>query len=96
MSLPDDVVRWVKSHFGANVDSALTMLESAVDETGELVGPRLVRCAVVASRGDLKQLALLVAQLRTDWRDVIVSGEYELQGGELIQMRDLNYPIVDV
>lgn len=71
------------------------MLESAVDESGELVGPRLIRCAAVGSRGDLERLALLVAQLRNDWRDVIVGGEYETRDGKLVQVHDFNHPIAD-
>lgn len=97
MSLPEDILRWVNRHFSStDVDPALELLESAVDHTGELVGPRLVRCAAVGSRGDLERLALLVAQLRNDWRDVIVGGEYEMRDGELIQVHDFNYPIADV
>jgi hypothetical protein len=43
MPLPDDVVRWVSRHFSAgDVESALATLGSAVDNTGELVSPRLV------------------------------------------------------
>ena len=48
MSLPDDVVRWVGRHFSdADVESALATLESAVDHTGQVVNPRLVRCAAI-------------------------------------------------
>jgi hypothetical protein len=96
MSLPDDVVRWVSRHFsGADVESALAMLGSAVDHTGELVGPRLARCAAVGSRGDLARLTLLVADLRIDWRNVIMGGEYEMREGKPVQVHDFNSPIAD-
>jgi hypothetical protein len=96
MALPDDVVTWVHSHFAnSDVDAALEILGSAVDQTGQAVGPRLVRCAAVGSGGDPARLALLVAGLRIDFRDVIASGEYELRGDKLVQVHDFNNPIAD-
>ena len=96
MSLPDDVVRWVSRHFsGGDVDAALATLGSAVDHTGEIVSPRLVRCAAVGSRGDLARLRLLVADLRIDWRDVIMGGEYEIRDGKPVQVHDFISPIAD-
>lgn len=96
MSLPDDVVTWVTRHFsGGDVPAALATLGSAVDHTGELVSPRLVRCAAVGSRGNLDQLRHLVAELRTDWRDVIMGGEYEMRDGKPVRVHDFNSPIAD-
>jgi hypothetical protein len=96
VSLPDDVVRWVSRHFSrGDVAAALATLGSAVDHTGELVSSRLVRCAAVGSRGNLDQLRHLVAELRTDWRDVIMGGEYEMRDGKLVQVHDFNSPIAD-
>jgi hypothetical protein len=97
MTLPKDVVRWVNRHFsGGDTEAALVMLESAVDHTGEIAGPRLLRCAAVGSRGDLARLSLLVADLRIDWRNVIESSEYEMRDGKLVQVHDFNQPIVGV
>lgn len=96
MSLPDDVVSWVSRHFGGgDVAAALATLGSAVDHTGELVSPRLLRCAAVGSHGNLEHLHLLVAELRTDWRDVIMSGEYEMRDGKPVRVHDFNSPIAD-
>src|SRR3954469_7341686 len=96
MSLPDDVVRWVHRHFSDDdVESALATLESAVDHTGKVVSPRLVRCAAIGSQGSLERLRLFVNELRVDSRDVIVGGEYEIRDGKPVQVRDLNGPIGD-
>jgi len=96
MPLPDDVVMWVRRHFsGGDVESALATLGLAVDNTGELVSLRLLRCVAVGSRGNLGRLRLLVAEVRTDWRDVIVGGEYETRDGKSIQVHDFNNPIAD-
>ena len=96
MVLPDDVVRWVSRHFGgADAAAALSALRSAVDHTGEVPSPRLLRSAAVGSQGNLEHLRLLVGQLRTDWRDVIMSGEYEMRDGKPVQVHDFNSPIAD-
>lgn len=71
---------------------ALALLDAATIEDGSPASPRLVRCAAVASQGSLERLTLLVEMLKTDWRDVIVAGEYS---PEDIRIRDLSKPIGD-
>jgi hypothetical protein len=94
--LPDDVVRWVRRHFkDGDVPAALATLGSALDNTGQIVSPRLARCAAVGSRGNLERLRVLVAELRTDWRDVIMSVEYEMRDGKPVRVHDFNSPIAD-
>ena len=95
--IPDDVVKWIGVHFATSEHrSALEALAAAVDHAGQAPGPRLVRCAAMASRGRLDQLLEYVRLLRIDYRDVIVAGEYEIRGEELVRVRDLNQPITDV
>jgi hypothetical protein len=97
MSIPDDVVAWVNRHFREmDRTTAVGLLEDAVDERDEAVAPRLLRCAVIGSRGDIDRLTELVEELRIDSEDVILSGEYESRGGNLIRVRDLNLPFEDV
>jgi hypothetical protein len=43
----------------------------------------------------LAKLKHEVAELRVDFRDVIVAGEYAERGGELVRVRNLNQPIED-
>jgi len=94
MSIPQDVVTWVENNFKSDeVTLALSMLEKAVIHTGEVASPRLIRCAAVGSRGQIDRLASFIKELRIDWRDVIVGGEYEMQEGKLVQVRDLVKPI---
>lgn len=52
-----------------------------------------MRCALFASAGSLETLKHFVQLLRIDWRDVIVAGEYEQRGSELVRVRDLNEPL---
>ena len=73
----------------------MELLESVVFPDGTAPGPRLIRCAAVASGGDLERLRYEVQSLRHDWRDVIVEGEYILKDGNLVRVRNLNLPITD-
>jgi hypothetical protein len=97
MPVPHDVVAWINSHF-RDIDraTAIGLLEDAVDERDEPVEPRLLRCAVIGSRGDVDKLTELVEELRIDSEDVILSGEYESRAGKLVKVRDLNEPLEDV
>ena len=94
MAIPNDVIAWVNSHF-REIDraTAIGLLEDAVDANGSAVEPRLLRCLVIGARGDIDRLTDLVEELRIDSEDVILSGEYESRGGNLVKVRDLNEPI---
>jgi hypothetical protein len=94
LTIPNDVVAWINSHF-PEIDraTAIGLLEDAVDEWGEPVEARLLRCLVIGARGDIDRLSDLVEELRIDNEDVILSGEYESRGGDLVKVRDLNEPL---
>ena len=63
------------------------------DHTGAPASSRLLRCALVGSRGDLEELRSLVELMAIDYRDVIMSGEYEVSSGRTVHVRDLNQPL---
>jgi hypothetical protein len=89
--LLDDIAVQVQHSFsGSDRDTATTLLLNAQIEDGSVAGPRLQRCALVASRGSLERLRHYVKLLEVDFRDVIVAGEYESVAGELVQVRDLS------
>ena len=73
----------------------MALLEAAVIHDGTAAGPRLLRCAAVASGGSLARLSIEVESLKRDYRDVIVEGEYLPKGPELVKVLDLNQPIPD-
>jgi hypothetical protein len=94
MELPEDIVRWVSLNFDdTGREQALSRLRVAVLHDGKPAGARLLRCAAVASHGDLKRLDENIRLLLIDWRDVIVAGEYDSRDGKLVRVRDLNNPI---
>lgn len=102
MEVPEDVVRWVGSHFeDADKERALAILRDAHIHTGKPADPRLLRCAAVSSGGDLRRLAELVEHLKVDSRDVILWAEYRLNGRKFDggsnyeKVHDFNKPIED-
>jgi hypothetical protein len=95
-ALPEDIARYVERSFGTS-DRApvLELLSHAVIHDGQPAGPRLMRCALIASRGTLLGLISQLDQLKVDFRDVIVAGEYAPKAGNLVRIRNLNEPIND-
>lgn len=94
--IPDDVVKFVARRFSApHQAEALALLAEATTHDGSAPGPRLLRCAAVASGGSLERLRYEVETLKHDYRDVIVEGEYVPNGMKLVRVRDLNEPIPD-
>jgi len=98
MPLPSDVERYVERTFAAaEKPVVLALLANAVIHDGTPAEPRLIRCAVVSSRGSVERLRAQVDRLTVDFRDVIVEGEY-LPGGtgfDLVRVRNLSEPIGD-
>jgi hypothetical protein len=94
--IPTDVAKFVARNFQkSDQDAALRLLESATIHDGSAAGPRLIRCAVVASAGSLEKLQRELEMLKLDYRDVIVAGEYVPKGADLVRVRNLNEPIED-
>lgn len=94
MNLTPDIVAYIQSHFPADAQEAATStLLAACIHTGEFPEVRLLRCAAIASGGDLLRLQYYVGLLAIDWRDVILAGEYVPQGQGLSRVRNLDEPI---
>lgn len=94
--LPPDVERFIARRFmESERETAAALCRSATIHDGSSAGPRLIRCALVASRGALDRLRIEVEHLRIDYRDVIMAGEYITKDGVPARVRDLNEPIGD-
>lgn len=92
--LPADLECWLDAHFApAERAAAQACLQGAMTGEGRAAGVRLLRCAALASHGELAQLQKLVERLRVDWRDVVVEGEYAVRKGKLVRVRDLSLPL---
>jgi len=91
--LGNDIVRNLNDSFSvSDREEAVNLLLAARIEDGSVAGPRLLRCALVASRGSVETLREYVKLRAFDFRDVIMAGEYESIAGELVRVRDLNQP----
>jgi hypothetical protein len=92
--IPPDVERFiVRAFHPADQDQARAGLNTATLHDGSPPGPRLIRCAAVASGGSLDRLRMELETLTRDYRDVIVEAEYIVKGSRLVKVRDLSNPI---
>ena len=93
MEIPADIERYVHRNFQeSDVAGALRILRDASLHDGTSPDPRMLRCALVASRNSLESLENQVAGLAIDYRDVILAGEYTRENGDFVQTRDLSRP----
>jgi hypothetical protein len=94
--IPLDVEKFIARKFdSADREEALALLKAATIHDGSPPGPRLLRCAAVASGGSIERLRMEIETLKRDYRDVIVEGEYLPNGLKLVKVRNLNEPIPD-
>lgn len=89
-----DVDEFIAHNFDESErEAAVRLVSSATLHDGSAVGPRLVRCALIASGGSLERLRIEIEHLKIDYRDVILAGEYILRDGQYVRIRDLNEPM---
>lgn len=94
MTLPADIHAYVHARFPASErEAAIGTLLASCTDTGAFPEVRLLRCAAMASGGDLLKLQYYVGLLAIDWRDVIVAGEYAVLNCGLTHIRNLCKPI---
>lgn len=94
VNLPADIHAYVQARFPVSEREAATgTLLAACIHTGAFPEERLLRCAAMASGGDLLKLQYYVGLLAIDWRDVIVAGEYAVLECGLTHVRNLCEPI---
>jgi hypothetical protein len=86
--LPLDVLDRLTRDFGERADAMAAMLlaRRRIGRT-DFLGDRLVRCIVHAAAADEQRVQQLLDLARQDYRDVIVTGEYD---DAMRRVRDLN------
>jgi hypothetical protein len=94
MQIPEDISAKIRQDFTAADAGVVEQRLSALwrDEPG-LFGERILRCIVWASQGRLSGLEHYITMARTDYRDLIVTAEYDR---DWEQIRDLNRPFENV
>jgi hypothetical protein len=90
MPLTDDIGARVRRDFEpAEVSAVLDVLSKLQSEDARLFSPRILRCLLFAAGGSSVALAAAITLARTDYRDLIVSVEYDR---DFRQIRDFNQP----
>jgi hypothetical protein len=90
MALTEDIAAQVCRDFPAGEVAPVTqLLDELRREDGQLFRDRILRCLVFVAGGRFSALADAVALARTDYRDLIVSAEYDR---DWRQVRDFNQP----
>ena len=93
MPLPQDIIAFVHAQFSAeDQPEAFALLEHARTHENAVPEPRLLRCALIASKNTLSDLRHFTNLLALDYRDVIVAGEYVYENGTLTPRWNLSKP----
>lgn len=94
MELPEDIHAYLAATFvPTDRGPAARLLVGARTEDGSPPTARLLRCAAVASDGQLARLRNWVAQMSLDWRDLVMAGECVQCNGETVHAMDFHWPI---
>lgn len=94
MELPEDIEPYVRRTFvTAQWATVVDLVANALIHDSQPVGPRLMRCVLLSSGGTVAGLRRQLDQLKRDYRDVIVEGEYVPRAGQLVRVRNLDEPI---
>ena len=95
--LAADIEKRVRAEAKDEAETFLHRLRVFAEENPAL-GDRVLRCVVYIAGGKVERLELAMQSAKLDWRDVIVSAEYQPKPGtkrwqgEFVQVRDLNLP----
>jgi hypothetical protein len=84
MSLQDDIAQRLRDEFPGHDFNKMSDRLSSASST-----PRIQRCIVFASRGNSEYFDYLCDLAKSDYRDVIMAGEYDRFD---IQLYDFNLP----
>ena len=94
-SLPKDVLLRIARDFsGADREHVIaTGLSLNLPLSSPENDERVLRCILVASRGERKKFDEMVVVARRDWRNAIMAGEYGLsEKKKLARLRNLSAP----
>lgn len=83
MNLPDDIKARIERDFSDNGEKSLVI--KILSDLDVKERDRVIRCILYASGGSLDRLRKLWLLAKTDYRDVILAGEYEFPSGERVR-----------
>ena len=93
MALPEDIIARVRRDFSEDdMIPIIQLLSDLQRQDPKVFFDRILRCVVFVANGRFEKFADAVALARLDWRDLIVSAEYDGWSGEDNRRRDLSWP----
>ena len=88
MNLPNDINLRIKNDFSLTEDQKL--VENILSSLKINERDRVVRCILYIAKGNINSICEMERLAKIDYRDVIMSGEYEYPSGK--RLRDFNEP----
>jgi len=90
MELASDILKFIQEKFPIDIQFEALRILRGMQKKGH--NDRILRCALWSASGDVEKLKKLAELADSDWRDVIVAGEYDRNDNRL---RDLSLPFTD-
>jgi hypothetical protein len=96
MALPEDIIAKVRRDFSEDEEISILQLLNEYHQRLRQPehSPRILRCIVFLADGSFDKFAAAVKLAQLDWRDLIVSAEYDGWSGEEHHVRNFNSPFV--
>jgi len=87
--LSTDIITRVKTEFSSTSDQEFIL--GALTQLGqkwEFSSPRVPRCILFLSKGNLEQFKVNLQSAADDWRDIILWAEYDKQSNRIYNFND--------
>ncbi len=94
MALPEDIIAKVRRDFSEDEEITILQMLSEYQQQHPDHSARILRCIVFIAQGSFDKFAEAVKLAQLDWRDLIVSAEYDGWSGEEHHVRNFNSPFV--
>ena len=92
-TLSKDILDQIKVQFCENYKNVTEIFKIELSENDFLNSHRIIRCIIFLSENSIEKLKENINIAKIDWRDIILSAEYENnEKNELILKRDFNKP----
>lgn len=92
MPLPEDIIAKVRKDFSEDDRIPILQMLSEYQQQHPGQPARILRCIIFVADGSFEKFADAVALAKLDWRDLIVSAEYDIRSGEQHHVRNFNSP----
>ncbi|QTE21821.1 hypothetical protein [Polaribacter cellanae] len=77
MKLKKDILEKIENDFSSQKENVINLLVNKINENEHINHPRIIRCVIYLSNGDLFELNHYLKTAISDPRDVMLYAEYE-------------------